>query len=244
MIKLSQLLAVEKGVKSRALAEVTALYHAAQKPALWGGITRTYAPKDDEGDQLPPESTRVQLNAEAHLHSATGILVRLMDVVATKDAANTLAIADVKVDGRVLLSAVPATTLLFLEKQLTDLRTFVVAIPELDTASVWEASPIPGVSQTVAIETTRSTKVMRNHIRAEATPQHPAQVDVFTEDVIVGTWTTRKLSGGLLPARKAELLGRVDALAEAVKVAREEANGNTEVIDVSIGRAVFDYVLA
>lgn len=243
MTKLSQLLAVEKGVKSRALADVTALYHAAQKPVIWAGITRTYQPKDDEGDQLPPESTLVQRTAAEQLLEAAATLTRLMDVVATKDEANTRAHADVTVDGQLLLPSVPATTLLFLEKQLADLRTFVGQIPVLDAAAVWSYDDATGVYTTAPVQTTKTAKVPRNHVRAEATPQHPAQVDVFTEDVVVGTWTTRKLSGGLPTTRKQELVARVDALAEAVKMAREEAN-TIEVADQRIGRRVFDYLFA
>ena len=64
MTKLNQIIAVEKGVKSRSLQELTEAHHALQKPALLSGITRTYRPRDEEGEQLPPESTRVQIKAE------------------------------------------------------------------------------------------------------------------------------------------------------------------------------------
>lgn len=242
MTKLSQLLAVEKGVKSRTLSEITELYHAAQKPAIWSGITRTYTPKDDEGDRLPPEATQVQQTADTHLATAAVTLARLFDVVATKDAANQTAAADVRIDGDVILPQVPVTTLLFLEKQLTDLRTFIAEIPTLDPSSQWEFDPGSAVYRTLPVQTTKTTKVPRNHVRAEATKEHPAQVDIFTEDVIVGTWTTYKLSGGLPPARKRALLDRVDRLADAVKFAREEANA-VEVRDVHIGQRVFDHLL-
>ena len=243
MTKLSQILAVEKGVKSRALAELSELHHASQKAPLWGGITRTYEPKDDEGDRLPAEFTQVQLNADAHLTAAAATLTRLFDVVATKDRANTGATADVVIDGTALLARVPVTYLLFLEKQLTDLRTFVGEIPVLDAATTWSFDETAGVWQTAPVGTTRSSKVPRNHVLAEATKEHPAQVNVWTEDVIVGTWTTRKLSGGLPATRKATLLARVDALGEAVKFAREEAN-TAEVQDEHVGKRVFDYLFA
>lgn len=243
MTKLSQILAVEKGIKSRALAELSELHHASQKTAMWGGITRTYEPKDEEGDRLPAEFTQVQCSADAHLASAAATLTRLFDVVATKDRANTLAAADVTVGGVTLLTAVPVTYLLFLEKQLVDLRTFVSEIPTLDAAATWTFEEAAGVWQTNPVGTTRSAKVPRNHVKAEATKEHPAQVDVFTEDVIVGTWTTRKLSGGLPTTRKQALLARVDALSEAVKFAREEAN-TRDVVDEHVGQRVFGYLFA
>ena len=58
MTRLNQIIAVEKGVKSRSFQELTDAHHALQKPALLSGISRTYRPKDEEGEQLPPESTR------------------------------------------------------------------------------------------------------------------------------------------------------------------------------------------
>ena len=81
----------------------------------------------------------------------------------------------------------------------------------------------------------------RNHVKAEATEKHPAQVEVYYEDVAVGYWTTVKFSGALPAQRVNELLERVEKLQHAVKFAREEANG-TEVTDQRVGDAVFGYL--
>ncbi len=56
--KLNQIIAVEKGVKSRSFQELTEAHHALQKPALLSGIARTYRPKDEEGERCrrsPPK---------------------------------------------------------------------------------------------------------------------------------------------------------------------------------------------
>src|SRR5688572_15543780 len=137
MAKLNQIIAVEKGIKSKSFQDLTEAHHAVQKPALLSGIARTYQPKDEEGEQLPPESTKVQIRTEDVLRQMAATLSRLFDVTATKDATNAVARADVKVDDRVLLSDVPVTYLLFLEKQLTDLHTFVKKLPTLDAAESW-----------------------------------------------------------------------------------------------------------
>ncbi len=50
MAKLNQIIAVEKGVKSGSLRELTDAHHALQKPALLAGISRTYQPKDEDGE--------------------------------------------------------------------------------------------------------------------------------------------------------------------------------------------------
>ncbi len=241
MTKLNQIIAVEKGVKSRSFQELTEAHHAVQKPALLSGISRTYQPKDEEGEQLPPESTKVQVRAEDVLRDTAKTLTRLFDVTATKDATNCVARADVALDGRTLLTDVPVTYLLFLEKQLTDLHTFVRKLPVLDAAESWSFNDSADSWSTEPIRTIRTRKVPRNHVKAEATEKHPAQVEVYYEDIPVGYWTTVKFSGALPAKRVSELLDRVEKLQEAVKYAREEAN-STEVVDRSVGDKVFGYL--
>ncbi|WP_066371180.1 DUF7873 family protein [Herbidospora mongoliensis] len=242
MTKLNQILAVEKGVKSDVQRKVTDAYHLIQKAPLLSGISRTYQPIDDEGETLPPESTRVQVQAEQVLRDVAVTLTRLFDVTATKDDANCSARADVVVDGNTLLRDVPVTYLLFLEKQLTDLHTLIGKLPTLDPSETWSLDGNTDTWRTEPVKTTRTKKVPRNHVLAEATDKHPAQVQVFTEDVVVGYWTRVAFSGSLPQRRVNELLGRLTKLQEAVKFAREEAN-STEITDRKIGEAVFGYLL-
>jgi hypothetical protein len=241
--KLNQIIAVEKGVKSKSFQELTEAHHAVQKVALLSGISRSYQPKDEEGEQLPPESTRVQLQTEDLLGRVAETLTRLFDVTATKDWSNLTARADVKVDGQTIARDVPVTYLLFLEKQLTDLHTFVKKLPVLDAAESWVRDDSTDSWKTEAVRTIRTKKVPRNHVKAEATEKHPAQVDVYYEDIAVGYWTTVKFSGALPAKRVNDLLDRVLKLQTAVKFAREEAN-DVEVTDQKVGAAVFGYLFA
>jgi hypothetical protein len=243
MTKLNQIIAVEKGVKSKSYAELTQAHHDVQKQALLSGISRTYQPKDEEGEQLPPESTRVQIKAEDILRQTTANLTRLFDVTATKDWANCAARADVAVDGRTLLGDVPVSYLLFLEKQLNDLNTFIKKLPVLDAAESWSHDASTDSWKTEPVRTIRTKKVPRNHVKAEATEKHPAQVEVYYEDIPVGYWSTTKFSGALPAQRVNELSERVEKLSQAVKFAREEANG-FEVTDKHVGEAVFGYLFA
>src|SRR5450631_2730835 len=103
MPKLNQIIAIEKGVKTGAFQTLTEAHQQVQKVALLSGISRTYRPKDDEGEQLPPESTRVQVRVEDVIQTVTAALTELFDTTATKDWANTQAKADVVVDGRTIL---------------------------------------------------------------------------------------------------------------------------------------------
>ncbi|HEU5343480.1 MAG TPA: hypothetical protein VFU60_03985, partial [Ktedonobacterales bacterium] len=139
------------------------------------------------------------------------------------------------------LRQVPATYLLFLEKQLVDLHTFVKKLPVLDASEAWSYDASADAWATEPVQTLRTKKTPRNHVKAEATEKHPAQVEVYYEDVTVGYWRTVKFSGALPAQRVNELLARVEKLQEAVKFAREEAN-SIEVEDQKVGGTVFDYL--
>ena len=241
--KLNQIIAVEKGVKSGALRDLTDAHHQLQKPALLAGISRTYQPKDEDGEVLPPESTRVQVKTEDVLRQTATVLTRLFDVTATKDWANCVARADVVVDGRTLLSDVPVSYLLFLEKQLVDLRTFITKLPVLDPAENWAFDSTANVFKNESVKTAKSKKIPRNHVKAPPTDKHPAQVEIYFEDTVVGYWTTTKYSGALPQAQINRMLARVNQLSEAVKQARERAN-SVVVTDHHLGKRLLDFVLA
>lgn len=239
--KLHQINALVAGNKPRAQRTLTDAHQTLQKQPLLSGITRAYQPRDDEGEHLPPESTRVQVNAGKVIAAMTAELGRMFDLQLTQDNGNTVAKADVVVDGRVLLAAAPVTYLLWLDKQLTDMRTFIDKLPALDPAETWTYDDARECWVSEPVQTVRSKKVPRNHVLAEATQHHPAQVQVFTEDVPVGTWTTVKLSGALPAAQIREFRRRVTALTDAVKVAREAAN-SSPVTDHQAGTAVLGYL--
>jgi len=212
-----------------------------QKPAQLAGIARTYRPKDEEGEQFPPEATRVQVKGDGIIRRTLEILTELFDVTATKDWANIHAHADVALDGQVLIKDAPVSYLLFLEKQLVDLHTFVKKLPVLDASESWTFDASADSYATEPMQTVRTKKIPRNHVKAEATDKHPAQVEVYYEDVVVGYWRTVKFSGALPAQRVNELLTRVERLQQAVKYAREEAN-NTEVTEQKVGAQLLGYL--
>lgn len=244
MAHLNQVLAVEKTIKSDSLSKVSQLYKLIQKDAPFKGIERTYQPKDEEnGERLPRESARVQVTGQQVLDNLHAGLHKLFNVTADKDWANQVARADVEVDGRTIIADVPVTYLLFLEKQLNDIRTFVSKIPTHDPALEWIPSDQPGVYRANPVETTRTQKVPKAMVLYPATDKHPAQVQAYQEDVVVGTWTKVEFTGALPANRVAEILDRVDTLAEAVKQARERAN-MTEVARQNVASGVFDYLFS
>lgn len=242
-LRLNQVIAIEKGTKTKAAKEATEAYHQLQKNDLLVGLSRKYRPKDDDGDKLPDEGSRVQVRVEDVLSRVGEVLTELFDITATKDYANSSAVADVVVDGTVLIEKAPVTYLLFLEKELVSLHTQVMKLPTLDPASEWSYDPVADCMKTPAVDTTKTKKVLKNHVKAEATDKHPAQVESFSEDVIVGYWSSIKFSGALPASRAKTLLNRVEALQKAVKIAREHAN-MLEVQQKNVGSAVFSYLFS
>jgi len=244
--KLNQIVAIEKGVKSRVYAELTADHQVLQKEELFRGHAKTYRPKDEDptqptGEALPDDTKKVVHRAEDIIRDTAKKMTELFDVTATKDWGNCIARADVVVGGAVLLAQVPVTYLLFLEKQLTDLHTFVKKLPMLDAGEIWEFTRDQDLYATRPVQTVRTKKISRPMVLYEATKEHPAQVKEVTEDVLAGTWSTIKYAGALPAQRVNEMLKRVEDLQKAVKFARETANGQ-EVDEVKIGEKVFTFL--
>jgi hypothetical protein len=238
---LAQIVAVVGGQKTRTQRALTDAYHQIQRPAPFSGLSRTYQAKDDEGEQLPSERGVVQIRAEDIITAVGQQFARLINLVAMQDESNTEARGDIVVDGQVLVAAVPVTTLMWLEKQVVDLRTFVSKLPTLDPTRTWEYDANQMIWRSEPVQTIRSKKVLRNHVKAEATDRHPAQVETFAEDVAVGTWTRVDFSGALPAADIMALAGKVDKMLDAIRFAREQANMRA-VPDSQVGDAVMNYL--
>jgi len=241
--KLNQVLAIEKGVKSRAQGTITSLYHKVQKNVLVNGLMKTYSSLDEDGMVYPPERQRVQVRADDVLKDTQRALTELFNVTAQKDWANCAAKADVVVDNNVLVEGAPVTYLLFLEKQLTDLRTLVSKIPVLDASEDWTYDNAKGVFKSEATKTTRTQKVQKPIVLYPATEEHPAQTQLVSEDVIVGHWTTVKQSGALPADKKVNIVDRLGKVLEAVKFARETAN-SAEAAKQEVGETVFSFIFS
>jgi len=247
MPKLHQVIALAGGRKSRTESAVTKIYHNLQQAPLFGGMEKSYRPKEENGDEYPGESKRLQSRAESLLAEAANKWEKLFDIVATQDHGNTAAKANVCVPTaagkKVILSNVPVSTMLFLEKQLVDIRTTLQALPVLDPTKEWEYSDDADCYRAKPRTTVKTKKIPKFTVAYDATKEHPAQVDKDFEDVLEGYWTTVDFSGAVSASRKNTLLSRVDELIDAVKSAREEAN-STEVEPVEVGKQIFSFLLA
>lgn len=227
MTQLNQIVAVVKPLKAKTTRELTDLFRTLDRANLFTGRVRTYRPKFEDGDQFPNESQNVQATVTHTVAAATKLLTRLFDTVYTHETANTEARADVVVDGDTLLQDVPVTYLLFLEKQLEDLSTFIGKIPVLDPEHTWTYDPNKGLYVAAPVETLKTKKVNKPIVMYEATKEHPAQVVMGAEDIVTGTWTQINVSGAVPFDVVLQLSERIDKLRTAVKYAREKANSAT-----------------
>lgn len=244
MTKLNQIIAIEKTANSQAQSVGTKARAAfkGSRP-FFEGRRRTYTPLDlKSGERFPDESQLVQLRVEDLLAETAKAFTRMFDVVATKDSTNTVAKANVVLsDDTVLLTDVPVTYLLFLEKRLAEFHEFIDEMPTTDPAKSWVFNQENSLFETDEIQQIKTKKIPRVLVKYEATEKHPAQTEVWQEDTLVGNWNTVFQSGAASPARKRQILDRIEALQEAVKKAREEANG-IDVVDQKVGKDIFEYL--
>lgn len=247
---LHQILAVEKQIKSDTYAELTKLNRDAQRTQKDGplfGQERIWDPRFESEsplyELLQDQRATVQIRAADLLTRASKILTRLFDLVATKDWANTEASADLVIDdGAVVIEDVPVTFLLFLEKQLTDLETFLRSLPTLDPAHDWTWDPSTRAWRSEVNATARTKKVRKSHVLHPGTDRHAPQVEAYTDDEITGHWMVTQLSGAMDPSVTGGLIERCQTVLAAVRMAREAAN-NRPAEHVRVGKQIFDYIL-
>jgi hypothetical protein len=244
MPKLNQINALVTGKKGEAEKHVTEVYKIIQKEALFDGRERIYKPLDEEnGEKLPPEKQKVQQKVPALIDQARAKWTEIWDLVATQDKANQEARADIKgSDGKPILFAVPVTTLLYLEKQVNDLETFLGKLPTPDPSEEWIHDANSNMLKTAGTQTVRTKKVEEYKVIVPATKEHPAQVAKTVEDQRVGTWTQILYTGRIPAQQKDAMLHRVKELKDAIKLAREEAN-MVEAKPQKVSEQIFNYVL-
>jgi hypothetical protein len=239
----AQIVAAERHIVGAASKAFTRIHHDLMKPVLTEGLIRTYQPDDAEnGVQLPPEEKRVQLTVPQALQDAQFALAQMFDAVATKEAGNCIARADVVLsNGTVLIENAPVMFLVWLDTKLQDVHTFLTQLPVLDPAERWTADDNDGLYKADPKLSHRKEKLPRNHLLAAATKEHPAQVQMYYEDVNVGVWTQVNFSGSIRAQDRDRLVARVRDVMLAVKRAREKAN-ETLVVPFLPGEVVLRHI--
>lgn len=243
MTKLHELLAVESSVAGNYSRDKDETMKVLNRPAAFQRVQKdTSYFNEDEQKLNTQEVTDITTTVADRLKWFSGHAIKLYDVILQKDKTNQAAVADLEVNGTVIASNVPAVTLLSLESKLQDIRAVLEAAPTLPAGIPWRKDD--SLNLFVTSDPTvsfRTKKTIKPIIMAPATDKHPAQVEKLSEDVPVAKITTTTWAGMLTSAQKADLLGRLDALQAATKMARQRANA-AEVVKDNIGANIFKYI--
>jgi hypothetical protein len=231
-------------VRKQAYAAITRARKLVEKADLAIGFHRAFTfldQEEEERSRVSDDIRRPQFSYRQVFEEVEKGLIELFDVTATKDYANMEAKADIVVDGQTLMMGAPVTYLLFLEKQLNDIHTFIASVTELPTDQEWERDGNSEFFVAHPQDTVKTKKVTKHVVVVPATEHHPAQVAEDTQDVVMGTWTNTLYGGAISRTDKAAILERINNLRDAVKFAREEAN-SIEVQRRTEGVALLGYI--
>ena len=244
MAKMHELLSVESSVVSnynRDFEETLKVFGRADL------FTRTVTKKEyfDESDASKlntTETKEITTTVSERLKWFRKPVSKFFDFVLQKDLTNQKSTADIEVDGKVLASGIPATTLLMLETKLQDMRKVLNEVPTLPAGFIWETDAGQGLYRSKEPKITFSSKnTPKAVVLYEATKEHPAQVKEVNEAVPVAKVTVETYSGMLTSGQKADMLGRLDTLLQAVKKARQRAN-LVDVQKADIGETLVNYI--
>jgi hypothetical protein len=175
-MKLNQLIAVLQSVKANANKGKSEVYQLSQKSALFQGLSRTFQSREEDGFIYPPESQKLTLKANKLIDKFVQSCSEYLDLAATQDYANTQARASIVVEGQTILADVPVSHLLFLEKQLQDIKALITTLPILPIDKDWQNDPNRGCYVTSSKETVKTKKITDFVVAYDATEHHPAQI--------------------------------------------------------------------
>ncbi len=241
MSKLHEILAIEGDLKSRALktlGEAASLFKNGAGKLL--GQISIYHPVTDDEEQLESKVTNMVTTVDQALALVSADFSGWVDCAIQKEVTNGKTLAKIKINGKNI--SLPSTALLNLEKKLQALRIVYKAIPINDVTSVWEWDADNECFRSARPEVRRKTKkVMRAFVAYEANENHPAQVNVYHEDILVGRWETIKQSGMITPKDHRQRLERLDELLRQVKQAIRRAN-DIDVVQIKVGENILAYI--
>jgi hypothetical protein len=244
--KLHEILAVESPLKAQADATRNDLKTTFDKKRhLFVEATKIFHPSAEGAPPRVEEQGSLQSTIRKELDWIRGIWSKALDGAYLIAEANTIARSDVILDdGTTILTNVPVTALLELEKRATEIQELVNAIPTLDPAKGFQLDPDRGKYVYRAREDVRqrTQKVQQALVLYEATKEHPAQVKEISVDIPIGEVRTHEWSGLITPAEKADMLDRAERLGRALKAARSRANNTDVKIGASVGNTILSFV--
>lgn len=242
MTQLHTVVARERGVQTRAREELTRWYHMVQHAGTFMGSTREFVSKnDDDVPSEPAETVLPPMTAAKAFRRIEKLLTESWDATATRDRSNMVAKADIVVGGTIVAEDVPLPFLLALEKQLTHMRTVFNSMPVLDPSKSWAFDRDQGFSKAPETRKPRTRKVVKGAVLHEGNERHPAQVQAYNTDEVIGHTATVEFSGAIAAEDRENLIDRINTLIDATKAARTVAN-QSEVIDFKPATDLLAYI--
>lgn len=246
--KLYEVLVVEGQLKSQAQVTLNDLKATFEKKRhLFEEKRKTFQPIEEGSPAVTEEQSDIQSTIMSELRWLANIWLKALDTSYQVAEGNTQARADITLDdGTVLLSNVPATALLELEKRAAEIQAMFTSVPTLDPAKSFRPDPDKGryIYRARDVNKSRTKKVQKHIVVVPPTTEHPAQVATVTEDIVTGTIQEQEWSGLIIPAHKAQLLERAEELRRAVKAALHRANAvELSTTPATCGQKIFDFLI-
>jgi hypothetical protein len=250
---LHQLLGVEETLlqTSQTVADETMKIFTSKHQLLKGDVKtlKMFAEGEEQEaiEKANSSNTAIATTVQQRLDFTSEYWIKWLDCIYQKEITNqTSAKADLVVDGEIIANDVPAIFLLGLENKLKNLKKLFLAAPTLRPGVNWKLDENAGKgvfinpNEDVKIKTQKSTLSM---MTAEATPQHKAQVHIYTDDVPIGKITTKETCGHITPALKNKYLDRIDSLMMAANKQRQLANTSVASTEI-IGQKLISYIMS
>lgn len=245
MAKLHELLAVEGSLENQARTCLNDLRQTFEKKHhLFTEKLVTFTGNTEGASPVTEAQSKMETTVRQELAWIARHTTKSLDASFQVALTNTTAKATITL-GSLVIEDVPVTALLELEKRLSELLTLFKAIPTLDPAKGFTADSTRGKGfyQAREVRETRTKKASVKVVLYDATPEHPAQVQLVPEDVPVGTIQKQEWSSMLTPAEKGDLLDRTEDLIRAVKQARSRANEAEVDNGAAVGQALIGYLI-
>lgn len=246
--KLYEVLVVEGQLKAQAQVTLNDLKATFEKKRhLFEEKRKTFQPIEEGAPAVTEEQSDIQSTIMSELRWLANIWLKALDTSYQVADGNTIARADVVLDNNTtLLSNVPATALLELEKRANEIQAMLASVPTLDPAKSFRPDPDKGkyIYRARDVNKKRTKKVQKHIVVVPATVEHPAQVAVVNEDIETGTIQEQEWSGLIIPAHKAQMLERAEELRRAIKAALHRANAvELTATPTPVGQKIFDYLI-
>lgn len=246
--KLHELLAAETNLDNQANKCRTDLVDTLTKKRHHFEEKKTvFIPNTEGATPMVEAQSDIVTTVRKELDWIKGHLTKALDAAFQIAETNMVARGDVVIDddaATVLLTGIPATALLELEKRAVEIKQLVEAIPTLDPAKGFQSDEQRGDGFFKArdVAKTRTKKEKKVIVLHAPTKEHPAQVQLIDVDVPVGALQEQEWSSLITTAQKADMLDRAEKVVRALKKARSRANDTEVDTTKKLGNRLLSYV--